>query len=114
MTQIINKGPPATESAGLDVIRRMDRRPVPHINHTVALAHAASSIKNALMPSDLKPMHNPMDVHQVREALQGVAAWFDDPNFYFPDDPDGEIKAVDYLVLLATLLREHLRAGNYV
>ena len=88
-------------------------RPVPHIQHTVALAHAASALANAVVPSGLDAIHNPLQVASVRKALEGVAGWFNDPNFFFPDDPDGELKAAEYLITLATLLREHLRAGNY-
>lgn len=90
------------------------RRPVPHINHTVPLAQAASALTNAPLPNESQRVANPMDVSQVRFALQHVANWFDDPSFYFPDEPEGELKATEYLILLATLLREHLRAGNLI
>jgi hypothetical protein len=88
------------------------RRPIPHINHSVALAQAASALSNASVPQDLTPVANPMAVPQVRRALQEIGKWFEDPTFYFPDDSDGELKATEYLVILSTLHREHLKMGN--
>jgi hypothetical protein len=91
------------------------RRPIPHICHTVALAHAASAVTNAGVGKTpgVWPT-NVMDLQQVRGSLQGMGKWLDDPNFFFPDDSevDGELKATENIILLATLLREHLKAGN--
>lgn len=88
-------------------------RPVPHINHTQALAEAAHLVRVASVPTGLEKIENPMDVIAVREALRQVGRWFEDPQFFFPDDPDGELKAAEYSVLVMTLFRDHLRAGNY-
>jgi hypothetical protein len=88
-------------------------RPVPHINHTQDLAQAANTLANTPLPIGLEKVTNGMDVYQVRESLQQLGQWFMDPKFFFPDDPDGELKAVEYAVVLVTLLREHLRAGNH-
>lgn len=89
-----------------------ETRPVPHIHHTQDLANAAAALMAASVPTDALKVSNPMDLSEVRDALQGVAAWFDDPDFYFVADSHAELKAAEHLVLLATLLREHLRAGN--
>lgn len=89
-------------------------RPVPHINHTPELEAAAIAVTEARnskgAPILLCP--RPLDVHQVREALQMVSKWFEDPAFFFPEDPNAQLTAAHNLVLLATLLREHLKAGN--
>lgn len=86
-------------------------RPVPHINHTVALAHAATAVANAVIPGELQPVRNVMNVHAVRTALINISEYFEDSGFA-SDNPDKQLQAVEYLVLLATLLREHLKAGN--
>ena len=89
------------------------KRPVPHINHTPEIEAAAIAVTNARV--DGKPVvlvDNPLDVQQVREKLMGVGHLFEDPGFFFTDEPNGELIAVENLILLATLLREHLRAGN--
>lgn len=90
----------------------LNRRPVPHINHTPELEAAAIAVTNAKSRATTHLNMNPLDVHQVRESLKGVAKWFEDPSFYFPDAPSAELAAVENLVLLSTLLREHLKAGN--
>jgi hypothetical protein len=95
---------------------RPEKRAVPHINHTPALTAAASAVANAKGEDDapVSLVDNPFSVHQVREKLQGVADLFEDPSFFFEGLPNAELVAVENLVLLATLLREHLRAGNSV
>lgn len=97
-------------------------RPVPHIQHTPALEAAAIAVTNAKcctcdtgLPIVL--CENPLDVNKVRGSLQEVSSWFKDPHFFFSDEHvhgrgNGELAAVENLILLATLLREHLRAGN--
>jgi len=94
------------------------RRPIPHINHTVALAQAATAVTNAKDGAGtiLHLCANPMDVHQVRDSLQGVADLFEDPSFFFEGESptSAELTAVNSLILLATLLREHLLAGNTI
>jgi len=88
-------------------------RPVPHINHTPELEAAALAVTNARV--DGKPVMlvaNPLDIHQVREKLMGIGHLFEDPGFFFTDEPNGELIAVENLILMATLLREHLRARN--
>lgn len=92
------------------------RRPVPHIQTSAELEAAAIAVTNA-KDGQGRPVHlcqNPLDVQRVRYALTSATAWFEDPNFFFADaEPGmGEIAAVENLILLATLLREHLRAGN--
>jgi len=93
------------------------RRPIPHVASSPGLVAAVAAVMEAkrLNHSEvaLKLCDNPMDVTQVRDALQGLSEWFTDAEFFFPDDPDGELKAVEHLILLAHLLREHLRLGNY-
>lgn len=92
----------------------VERRAVPHIQHTPELEAAAVAVGHATSSGGTPIMlcQNPLDVRQVREALQYVGKWFEDPAFFFPDDAAGELTAATNLVLLATLLREHLRAGN--
>jgi hypothetical protein len=92
------------------------RRPVPHINHTSELEAAAIAVSNA-HDSEGKVVRlcgNPLDLGAVRQALQGVSQWFEDPTFYFHTEStsNAEIAAATNLILLATLLREHLKAGN--
>lgn len=56
---------------------------------------------------------NPLDVHAVRAGLGNIARSFEDPAFWYEDEHAGaEVAAVDNIILMATLLREHLRAGN--
>lgn len=90
------------------------KRPVPHINHTVHLAQAANALAQAGvdLPAERFRIANPMDVEQVRFGLAHAAQWFDDPSFFFPDADDAELQATEYLILLASCLREHLKAGN--
>lgn len=91
------------------------KRPIPHIHHTDALEAAAATVTAAITIGK-KPgiaLLNPLDVQQVREALSGCAEWFEDPNFFFEgSEPNAEQTAVEHLIMVATLLREHLRAGN--
>lgn len=91
------------------------KRPVPHINHTAALEDAAVAVSAAKGANGL-PVHlcqNPLDVHSVRTALSDHARSFEDPAFFYEDEHAGaEMAAAENLILLATLLREHLRAGN--
>ena len=91
------------------------RRPVPHIQHTPELEAAALAVLHAKDGAG-KPVNlcmNPLDPVKAREALAGVAAWFDDPNFFFSDDsPGAELAAAHNLALLATLHAAHLKAGN--
>ena len=92
------------------------KRPVPHIQHSQALEDAAIAVANA-KDGRGSPVHlcrQPFDVHAVRATMSEVARWFEDPAFYTEgeEEPAAEIAAVENLILLATLLREHLRAGN--
>ncbi len=91
------------------------RRPIPHIQHTQALEDAAIAVTNAKTSAGkliiLCP--NPLDVHEVRDSLKEVAKWTEDPGYYCQDEgPDAELTACSNVILLATLLREHLKAGN--
>lgn len=91
------------------------RRPVPHIKHTEALEAAAIAVTNAKTSKGQAIMlcPNPLDIHQVRDSMREVAKWTEDPGYYCQDEgPDAELTACNNLILLATLLREHLRAGN--
>lgn len=91
------------------------KRPVPHIKHTPELEAAAIAVQNAKSANGLA-VHlcpNPLDVHAVRVSLSDFSRSFEDPAFYYEDEHAGaEMAAVDNIILLATLLREHLRAGN--
>jgi hypothetical protein len=91
------------------------RRPVPHILHTDALEGAAIAVCNA-KDSAGKPIMlcpNPMDVHAVRDSMTEVLNWAKDPAYYCQDEGEGaEIAALKNLILLSTLLLEHLKAGN--
>lgn len=92
------------------------RRAVPHINQTAALVAAAAAVSRALgvppIADNLRGL-NGWDVQQVRAAIGQVSIWRDDPSFYLEGETEGtEIGAVEFLILLATLLREHLKAGN--
>ncbi len=89
------------------------RRAVPHITHTPALEDAAIAVTNAKDGRDLhvKLCGNPLDVASVRAALTEVGGWFVDPSYFF-EGPAAEQAAATNLALLATLLAEHLKAGN--
>jgi len=91
------------------------RRPIPRVNYTEALEAAAIAVTNAKdskgNPIALCP--KPLDVHVVRESLAEVSKWTMDPTFYCQDEGEGaELVACTNLILLATLLSEHLKAGN--
>jgi hypothetical protein len=91
------------------------KRPVPHIEHTPALEAAAIAVTNAKDGEGRAVLlcDNPLDVQKVRYAIGGAAKWFEDADFYFHGQtPESEVAAVENLILLATLLREHIRAGN--
>jgi hypothetical protein len=91
------------------------RRPVPHIQHSQALEDAAIAVHAAVDSEGRKIFlcHNPLDVNQVRATLQEVTLWLKDPAFYLENEsPAVELTNVDHVILLANLLREHLRAGN--
>lgn len=93
------------------------RRAIPHINHTPDLEAAACALTTATSAAGhaVNLCGNPLDVHQVRDALKTVADWFEDPSFFGEGEPvQTELAAVNNLILLATLLREHLRAGNTI
>jgi hypothetical protein len=92
-------------------------RPVPHIQYAAALETAAIAVANATdrHGKSIVLCANPFDVHHVADRMTEFAGWFVDPSFFFPTDgegPDAKLKAVENLILLATLFREHLRAGN--
>lgn len=87
------------------------RRPIPHINHTMALAQAATAITNAVIPDELQPVRNVMSIDQVRTAVLLMAEHIESSGIA-ADNPEKELQLVDYLILLATLHREHLKAGN--
>jgi len=54
-----------------------------------------------------------LDVHVVRDSMREVAKWTEDPAYYCQDEgPNAELEACNNLILLAILLREHLKAGN--
>lgn len=87
---------------------------IPRIHHTPELEAAAIAVNQAMdgTGNPVALVTNPLDVQKVQQALKGVAAWFDDPSFFFDREPNAHLAAAENLVLLATLLREHLRAGN--
>lgn len=89
-------------------------RPVPHINSELEAAAIAVTMAKSADGKPVNLIDNVFDVQRVRHALTGVAAWFEDPAFFGHGEaqPDAEIAAADNLILLATLLREHLKAGN--
>lgn len=91
------------------------KRPVPHIIHTPELEAAAILVQGAKGANGL-PVHlceNPLDVHAVRTSLSMAAHSFEDPAFFYEDEHAGaEMAAAENIILLATLLREHLKAGN--
>jgi hypothetical protein len=93
------------------------RRPVPHIQTSPELEAAAIAVTNAKdsQGNPVRLCQNPLDVVRVKYALTSVTQWFEDPTFFFADaEPGmGELAAVENLILLATLLREHLKAGNH-
>jgi hypothetical protein len=91
------------------------RRPVPHIQHTAELEAAAIAVNNAKGPNGLpiRLCQNPLDVERVRYALGAASEGLKDPTFtYESDEPTVELTAIENLILLANLLREHLKAGN--
>jgi hypothetical protein len=81
------------------------KRPVTHIALTPELEVA---IRGAVPQEGM----NPAEPQSVRDALAKVARTFEDPAFFYDSEPTLEIKSLDTLLSLATLLREHLRAGN--
>lgn len=91
------------------------RRAVPHINHTPELEAAAIAVVNAKdwQGRMIVLCTNPLDVHAVRQSMGMFQRWSEDIGFYSDGEPEGfELGSVENLILLATLLREHLRAGN--
>ena len=88
-------------------------RPIPHIKWTKELEDAAAAVTNAKDSKGLaiNLCTNPMDEFKVRDSIKEVSRWFDDPSFYAGDEVS-EINICDNLLLLVTLLREHIRAGN--
>ena len=91
------------------------KRPVPHINHSPELEAAAIAVTRAMGPKGLPVLlcPNPLDVHAVRASLGDVSRSFEDPAFWYEDEHQGaEMAAVENIILLANLLREHLKAGN--
>lgn len=81
------------------------KRPVLHIALTPELEAA---IREAPGTEGM----NPAEPQSVRDALAKVARTFEDPAFFYDSEPTLEIKSLDALISMATLLREHLRAGN--
>jgi hypothetical protein len=81
------------------------KRPVLHIEMTPEL-------EVAIRAAPLTEGMNPADAQSVRDALSKVARTFEDPAFFYDSEPTLEIKSLDALISMATLLREHLRAGN--
>lgn len=94
--------------------RHRGRRPVPHITHTTELEDAALAVSLARRGGHpILLCRNPLDVQAVRDALSSVSEGLKDPSFtYEAEEPAVEITALEHLVLLAILLREHLKAGN--
>jgi hypothetical protein len=91
------------------------RRPLPHIQYTAELEAAAVAVSIAKdgRGNIIRICKNPLDVEQVRYALGAAAEGLKDPSFtYESEEPTVELMAIENLVLLATLLREHLKAGN--
>ena len=101
-------------NSGNNPAAALDRRPVPHIQHTADLETAAIAVQNAKGPNGLaiRLCQNPLDVERVRYALSAAAEGLKDPSFTYESEAATELIALDHLILLATLLREHLRAGN--
>ncbi len=92
-------------------------RAVPHINHTSELEAAAIAVANAKDSKGRAVMlcTNPLDLMRVRASLSQIGSWFEDPAFYSEGEEtpgEAELAAAENLILLATLLREHIRAGN--
>ena len=95
---------------------------MPHIKHTEALEAAAIAVTRAVNGCGCPVMlcRNPLDAHVVEESLREASSWFIDPNFFFidcRDDPAREpgntrLAAATNLILLTTLYREHIKAGN--
>lgn len=91
------------------------KRPVPHIQHTPEIEAAACAVVNAKVNGKAVVLcENPLDIHAVRTALGTVARSFEDPAFWFEDADAAavELSSAENIILLATLLREHLKAGN--
>lgn len=97
----------------------METKPkgIPRIQHTPELEDAAVALTNA-KDSKGNPVvlvANPLDIDQVRLSLRHVAEWFDDPSFFFDQEPSpaaAAIAAAENLALLAKLMAAHLKAGN--
>lgn len=85
------------------------KRPVPHINLTPELQAAIQAYSAGAPPGQLV---NPGDAALVRDAMARVAHSFEDPAFFYTDEAATEIAAIDHLILLATLHREHLKSSK--
>jgi len=91
------------------------RRAIPHINHTPELEAAAIAVTHGTdgKGNPVNLCANPLDPLQVRDAMAGIGDLFEDPTFFFEGESSGAVlAAVENLILLASLLRAHLRAGN--
>lgn len=85
----------------------MNARAIPRIQMTPALQAAIAAIPAA------SSLENPANPLHVREMLAKAARSFEDPTFFYADAAADETKAVETLIQVATLYREHLLAGNF-
>lgn len=83
------------------------KRAVPHIEITPALQEAIAAYSTGV-----RVRANPGDPEAVRSQLSTMARTFEDPAFFYTDETVSEADAVQELILIATLYREHLLAGN--
>ena len=59
------------------------------------------------------PLVNPADAAEVRDALLASVEYLKDPDFFSEDEPVADsLAAMQLIIDLATLYREHILAGN--
>lgn len=99
----------------------MNELPTPQINHTTALEDAAIAVSRATNGCGLPVfLCDALYPQSVERALKEIGGWFADPDVRFidcqdsPDNKSGNTRlaAIENLILLATLYREHIKAGN--
>jgi hypothetical protein len=55
---------------------------------------------------------NPSDPDAIRCRMVAIARWFEDGCMFFPDHIDQRESALTNIILLAEVLREHIRSAN--
>ena len=92
----------------------MSARPVPHIDMTPGLRQALDQFAGSQAMK--RAQVNPCDIEDLRSRIKNMANWFESPAFFTEgtegDASQQELEALSQLILMATLLSEHIKAGN--